>query len=68
MTKEQMCDKLMEDYGEYLSDLSHAELKLVVKNGVFTLRQAKLEVAKSKLHKNKDEFTRDENGNALESI
>jgi len=40
MTKDDMINGLTNDYEEYLSQMSEEELKIIVKNNVFTLREA----------------------------
>jgi hypothetical protein len=49
--KEEIIDRLVNDYGEYLYDFSLAELRLIENSNVFTLREARKE--QEKLAKNK---------------
>ena len=39
--RQEKIDRLIEDYAEYLSDFDLAELRLIEKSNVFTLREAK---------------------------
>lgn len=41
MTKEELIEKLENDYGEYLSELSQEELELIDKQNVFTILTAR---------------------------
>ena len=43
MLKEEMIDELVEDYQCYLLDMTVPELKKIIKNSVFTLREARRE-------------------------
>lgn len=40
MDRETMINALVEDYGCYLCEMTDAELELIIKNQVFTLRSA----------------------------
>ena len=60
--KEKLIATLIRDYEDYLNDFSVKELRTIQGSTGFTMREARNE----KLVQ--DAFTRDENGNALESI
>ena len=41
MNKEQMRERLINDYEQYLSDFNISELREILKSGTFTLREAR---------------------------
>jgi hypothetical protein len=46
MDKDTMINALVKDYEDYLNDFTVDELQLIVGNGVFTLREAKIIIQK----------------------